>query len=71
MLLIADLGVRGVWQPQTMALFDLCVIDTDAKSYLSHSPGAVLASAEAGNTVMPVLSIKTPLHLCLLVDGRW
>ena len=45
--LIADIGVRGVWQPQTMALFDIRVIDTDARSYLSHSPAAVLASAEA------------------------
>ena len=30
-----------------MALFDIRVIDTDARSYLSHSPGAILASAEA------------------------
>ena len=26
----ADLGVRGVWQPQTEALFDIHVTDTDA-----------------------------------------
>ena len=44
---IADLGARGVWEPQAMALFDIRVVDTDAKSYLSHSPVAVLASAEA------------------------
>ena len=25
---ITDLGVRGVWQPQTEALFDIGVIDT-------------------------------------------
>ena len=30
-----------------MMLFHICVVDTDAKSYLSHSPVAVLASAEA------------------------
>ena len=30
-----------------MALFDICIVDTDARSYLSHSPSAVLASAEA------------------------
>ena len=29
-----------------MALFDVPVVDTDARSYLSHSPSAVLASAE-------------------------
>ena len=45
--LIADLGARGVWQPQAMALFDIRVVDTDARSYLSHSPSDVLASAEA------------------------
>ena len=45
--LLADLGVRGVWEPQAMALFDIRVVDTDARSYLSHSPSAVLASAEA------------------------
>ena len=38
--LIADLGARGVWEPQAMALFDICVVDTDARSYLSHSPVA-------------------------------
>ena len=31
--LIADLGIHGVWQPQTMALLDICVIDTDAPSH--------------------------------------
>ena len=45
--LIADLGVRGVLEPQAMALFDIRVVDTDARSYLSHSPSAVLALAEA------------------------
>ena len=29
-----------------MTLFDICVIDTDARSYLSHSAGAVVSSAE-------------------------
>ena len=44
--LIADLSARGVWEPQALVLFDICVVNTDAKSYLSHSPIAVLASAE-------------------------
>ena len=43
---IADLGARGVWEPQAMALFDIYVVNIDARSYLSHSPVAVLASAE-------------------------
>ena len=44
--LIADLGVRGVWQPQTEALFDIRVVDTDTQSYTERSVEAVLSSAE-------------------------
>ena len=46
-ILIADLCVHGVWQPQVDVLFDVRVVDTDAPSYCSHSPQAVLSSAEA------------------------
>ena len=28
--LVADLGMRGVWQPQAEALLDIRVTDTDA-----------------------------------------
>ena len=45
--LIADLGARGVWEPQAMALYEIRVVDTDTKSYLFHSPVSVLASVEA------------------------
>ena len=47
--LIADIDAREVWEPQAMALFDICADDTNASSYLSHSPGTthVLASDEA------------------------
>ena len=37
--LIADLSIR---QPQTVALLDVRVVDTDAQSYASHSVDAVL-----------------------------
>ena len=40
--LIADLCVREVWEPQTKALFDIRVVDTDARSYHAHSPQDVL-----------------------------
>ena len=39
-----DLGVRGVWQPQVEALFDIHVIDTDARTYRRHSPVSILDS---------------------------
>jgi len=44
--LITDLSARGVWKPQTMALFDIRVVDTNGRSYLSHSSGVVLTSTE-------------------------
>ena len=44
--LIADLGIQGVWQPQTEALLDIHVVDTDAQSYLHRPLEAVLSSAE-------------------------
>jgi hypothetical protein len=44
--LIADLGVRGVWEPQTDALFDVRVLDTDAPSYGSRSISSILSTAE-------------------------
>ena len=47
-VLIADLCVRGVWLPQTDALFDIRVIDTNAQSYLSQPPTSVLFAAKTG-----------------------
>jgi hypothetical protein len=45
--LVADLGVRGVWQPQSVALFDIRVIDTDAQSYATRTIPSLLQSAES------------------------
>eukprot|EP00923_Selenidium_pygospionis_P003985 GHVN01006330.1.p1 GENE.GHVN01006330.1~~GHVN01006330.1.p1 ORF type:complete len:304 (+),score=26.87 GHVN01006330.1:657-1568(+) len=42
---VADLAVRGVFQPQAEALFDICVVDTDAQSHITKSPTEVLAAA--------------------------
>ena len=44
--LVADLRIRGVWQPQTAALFDIRVVHTDAQSYVGRSVQVVLKSAE-------------------------
>ena len=43
---VADLSIRGVWQSQTVASFDVRVIDTDAPSYLHRDVSSVLSSAE-------------------------
>ena len=58
---IADLSIRGVWQPQTAALLDVRVVDTDAQSYASRTVDAVLCSAEQEKT-QQLLKIDV-LHL--------
>jgi hypothetical protein len=45
--LVADLSIRGVWQPQAVALLDVRVIDTDAQSYVARPVREVLMSAES------------------------
>ena len=47
--LIADLSIRGVWQPQMVALFDIRVVDTDTPSYSHRDVAAILSSAEEDN----------------------
>ena len=44
--LVADLAIRGVWSHRSEALLDICVVNTDAQSYLSRSQSDVLAKAE-------------------------
>ena len=44
--LVADLAVRGLWQPQTTALIDVRVVDTDAVSYGGRPVHQVIRSAE-------------------------
>ena len=44
--LIANLAVTGAWTPQTEALFDIRVIDTDTQSYRHQIPLQVLTTAE-------------------------
>ena len=46
--LICDLAVRGVWQPQTEALFDFRVCNTDAQSYAKRPVIAVFDSIAKG-----------------------
>ena len=71
--LIADLAVRGVWMPQVEALFDIRVVDTDAKSYGNSAPFDVLTRAEKEKKAKYTLACEerravfTPL--CISVDG--
>ena len=42
--LITDLGIRGIWQPQAEALFEIQVVNTVALSYMyiKHTAHAVV-----------------------------
>ena len=70
--LIADLCVCGVWEPQTEALFDIRIFDTDAWSYHAHRPCDVLGSAKVEKC--KYLQACQNRHatitaLCVSVDG--
>ena len=72
-VLKADLVVRGVWQPQCDAVFDVRIVDTDAPSYCSHTPPDVLRTTELEKkkkylqTCQDRRAAFTPL--CVSVDG--
>ena len=71
--LIADVRIRGVWQSQVDALFDVRVVDTDAPSYQSRSPQAVLRTAEVEKRrkygAACLARRASFMHLCFSVDG--
>jgi len=71
--LVGDLTIRGVWQPQTDAMFDVYTVDTDAPSYRSRSPETVLHSAEVEKE-KKYITACVARHasfnpLCFSVDG--
>ena len=72
-VLIADLGVRGVWLPQSEALFDIQIIDTDTQSYLSQPPTSVLLTTKnEKKRKYSAASVARRAHftpLCFSVDG--
>lgn len=68
----ADVGIRGAWLPQSMVLFDIRVLDSDAPSNHSKSPAQVLRDAEKEKRKYgPICESRhssfTPL--CVTVDG--
>jgi len=61
--LVGDLCVRGVWQPQTEALFDIRVVNTDARSYCGCTPQlccVLLKLRRNGSTHWPVRVVVHP-----------
>ena len=73
-VLKADLAVRGVWQPQCDAVFDVRIVDTDAPSYRSRTPPDVLRTTELEKKRKYLQACQDRraafTSLCVSVDGR-
>ena len=69
-----DLGIRGVWQPQVEALFQVRVIDTDTLSHCHRAPNAILESSSLETMRMYKKAVKdrrgtfTPFFLSMDMD---
>jgi len=72
-VLIADLCVHGAWEPHTEVLFDIRVVDTDARSYHTHNPHDVLSTAKGEKKCKYLQACQdqcaTFTLLCVSVDG--
>ena len=66
-VLVVDLGIRGVWLPQTEAVLDSRVTDADAPSYLTRSVGGVLAMAEEEKKRKYISAVEAVVDLSLLL----
>ena len=71
--LVGDISIRGVRQPQSTAVIDVRVTDSDAPSYLRQSPMQVFRAAEREKKAK-YSSACEALHvsftpLCMTVDG--
>uniref|UniRef100_A0A1X7UI80 Uncharacterized protein n=1 Tax=Amphimedon queenslandica TaxID=400682 RepID=A0A1X7UI80_AMPQE len=45
--LVVNLSVRGLWVPQSEALFDVRIVDTDARFYSTHPPIDAVSNADS------------------------
>ena len=69
--LVADLAVRGLWQPQTSALFDVRVVDTDAQSYSGRPVQQVIRSAEEEKKLKYVEAVEERVFCTICCFGGW
>ena len=65
--LIADISIRGLWEPQAVALLDVRVVDTDAPSHIHRNTVAVLSSAEEEKKRSTTVQLKHVGHLLPLL----
>ena len=72
-----DLLVRGVWEPQVLASFDLCIINADAPCYrnANRSTASILKQHETAKKAHHRrVAEESRLHftpLAVTVDGVW
>ena len=70
-----DLVVRGVWEPQVSASFDLCITNADARSYGNRTTSSILAQHErTKKTHHRLISEDSRMHftpIAVTVDGVW
>ena len=70
-----DFMVRGVWEPQVSASFDLCIVNADARSYGNRTASSILSQHERSKKTHHRLVSEdarvnfTPL--VVTVDGVW
>ncbi len=67
----ADLAVKGLWQPQTSALFDVRVVDTDAQSYSGRPVEQVIQSAEEEKKLKYVEAVEERVFSTICSFGGW
>jgi len=54
---LGDLLIHGLWSCSTDCILDVCITNTDAKTYLSKDPRKVLASHEKKTKKLTDLSV--------------
>ena len=71
--LIANISTRGIWQPQSTAIFDIHVIDSDAPSYHFKTPEVVFISAKIEKKTKYNEACESRhasfIPLCITIDG--
>ena len=72
--LIADISIRGLWEPQAVALLDVRVVDTDAPSHIHRNTVAVYFPQQKkrrkGSTPVQLKHVEHLLPLLLYAYGE-
>ena len=69
--LIADIAVRGIWQRQSTALFDVCITDSNFPSYADTPTFDVFSAKRKKRKYAAACELchSSFTPLCLTIDG--